>query len=109
MCMYTPQLQRLLKCTYSPYVRVQTTGAGLQGDILGAAEGVSYLVILGLIGWSVYTKTTTGKLSPRLCAPVVKSNTEPGVSLFICIMLERVKLGCHRALLVAPPFCFPSF
>uniref|UniRef100_A0A7S3QVZ4 Uncharacterized protein n=1 Tax=Dunaliella tertiolecta TaxID=3047 RepID=A0A7S3QVZ4_DUNTE len=43
---------------------LKTTGAGLQGDLLGAAEGVSYLVILGLIGWSVYTKTTTGKGLP---------------------------------------------
>ena len=41
-----------------------TTGAGLQGDILGAAEGVSYLVVLGLVGWSLKTKVSTGSGLP---------------------------------------------
>lgn len=26
------------------------------GGALGAAEGVSYLVVLGIVGWSAYTK-----------------------------------------------------
>ncbi|GBG00019.1 hypothetical protein Rsub_12749 [Raphidocelis subcapitata] len=43
------------------------TGAGLPpgpGGLLGAAEGISYLVVLGLIGWSVVTKVTTGSGLP---------------------------------------------
>ncbi|KAG2493099.1 hypothetical protein HYH03_008762 [Edaphochlamys debaryana] len=46
---------------------LQTTGAGLPpgpGGALGAAEGVSYLVVLGLVGWSVATKVSTGSGLP---------------------------------------------
>ena len=32
---------------------------------LGAVEGVSYLAILGLVGWSVYTKVKTGSGLPN--------------------------------------------
>ncbi|GLC37884.1 hypothetical protein PLESTB_001506300 [Pleodorina starrii] len=42
---------------------LKTTGSGLPpgpGGALGAAEGVSYLLVLGIIGWSIYTKATTG-------------------------------------------------
>ncbi len=41
-----------------------TTGAGLQGDALGALEGVSYLAVLGIAGWSAYSKATTGSGLP---------------------------------------------
>jgi len=43
---------------------LKTTGAGLQGDALGALEGLSYLAILGIVGWSVYTKATSGSGLP---------------------------------------------
>ena len=32
--------------------------------IYGAAEGVSYLVVLGVVGWSLYTKVKTGSGLP---------------------------------------------
>jgi hypothetical protein len=50
-------------CLWSEYT-LATTGAGLQGDLLGGAEGVSYLVILGIVGWSAYTKLSTGSGLP---------------------------------------------
>mmetsp|Transcript_10800 Transcript_10800/g.30401 ORF Transcript_10800/g.30401 Transcript_10800/m.30401 type:complete len:197 (-) Transcript_10800:116-706(-) len=37
-----------------------TTGEGLQGAFLGALEGVSYLVLLGVIGKSIALKVRTG-------------------------------------------------
>jgi hypothetical protein len=37
-----------------------TTGAGLQGDVLGGVEGVSYLVLLAVLGVSLQKKLSTG-------------------------------------------------
>ncbi|PNH09080.1 hypothetical protein TSOC_004342 [Tetrabaena socialis] len=37
-------------------------GMGLAG--IGSIEGVSYLVVLAVIGWSIYTKVTTGSGLP---------------------------------------------
>ena len=37
-----------------------STGAGLQGDMLGGIEGVSYLVLLAVLAVSVQKKTSTG-------------------------------------------------
>ncbi|EFJ44908.1 hypothetical protein VOLCADRAFT_38658, partial [Volvox carteri f. nagariensis] len=31
---------------------------------VAASEGVSYLLVLGIIGWSIYTKATTGSGLP---------------------------------------------
>ena len=52
-----------------------STGAGLQGDALGALEGVSYLVLLAVLGVSLQKKTSTGvglegalPGAPRACA-----------------------------------------
>lgn len=42
---------------------LKSTGSGLPpgpGGLLGAAEGVSYLVCLGIVGWSLNTKLRTG-------------------------------------------------
>lgn len=42
---------------------LKTTGEGLPpgpGGIYGATEGVSYLVIVGIVAWSLYTKVKTG-------------------------------------------------
>ena len=54
-------------CLWSEYT-LATTGSGLPADVaggaLGAAEGVSYLVILGIVGWSAYTKVSTGSGLP---------------------------------------------
>mmetsp|Transcript_33001 Transcript_33001/g.43441 ORF Transcript_33001/g.43441 Transcript_33001/m.43441 type:complete len:183 (-) Transcript_33001:245-793(-) len=47
---------------YSEYV-LKTTGSGLPAGpfgLVGALEGVSYLVILGIAGLSILTKTQTG-------------------------------------------------
>ena len=46
---------------------LNTTGCGLPpgpGGALGAAEGVSYLVVAALVGWSVSTKARTGSGLP---------------------------------------------
>jgi hypothetical protein len=47
-----------MQVLYSDWV-LKTTGRGLpEGPygLYGAAEGVSYLVVLGIIGWSIATK-----------------------------------------------------
>ena len=46
---------------------LKTTGEGLPpgpGGIYGATEGVSYLVIVGVVMWSLYTKAKTGSGLP---------------------------------------------
>lgn len=43
---------------------LKNTGKGLPGDILGAIEGVSYLVVLGLTAWSITTKLGSGSGLP---------------------------------------------
>ena len=43
---------------YSEWV-LKTTGSGLPpgpGGLYGAAEGISYLVVVGIVGWSIATK-----------------------------------------------------
>ena len=44
---------------YSEFT-LATTGHGLEGFTLGALEGLSYLVVVGLVATSVYVKSTTG-------------------------------------------------
>lgn len=49
-------------CDYSLYV-LKTTGCGLPAGpfgLIGAAEGVSYLTVVGILGWSLFTKVKTG-------------------------------------------------
>lgn len=49
-------------CDYSLYV-LKTTGSGLPAGFFGlegAAEGVSYLVVAGVFGWSLVKKISTG-------------------------------------------------
>ncbi|KAJ8905667.1 hypothetical protein NDN08_002173 [Rhodosorus marinus] len=41
-----------------------TTGRGLP-DQYGLIEGLSYLVIVGLVGWSIFTKVKTGSGLPQ--------------------------------------------
>ena len=51
---------------WSEYV-LKTTGCGLPagpGGALGALEGISYLVVAGIFGWSIVKKVTTGKGLP---------------------------------------------
>lgn len=46
---------------------LKTTGEGLPpgpGGVYGATEGVSYLVIVGVVAWSLYTKAKTGSGLP---------------------------------------------
>ncbi|KAK8949527.1 hypothetical protein KSP39_PZI004986 [Platanthera zijinensis] len=46
---------------------LKTTGCGLPpgpGGALGAVEGLSYLVVAGIVAWSVYTKARTGSGLP---------------------------------------------
>ena len=46
--------------TYWSEYTLFSTGAGLQGDVLGGVEGVSYLVLLAVLAVSVQKKTSTG-------------------------------------------------
>jgi hypothetical protein len=44
----------------------RSTGCGLPAGpfgLYGALEGLSYLWVVGLVGFSIYTKATTGKAS----------------------------------------------
>ncbi|KAI7836300.1 hypothetical protein COHA_009808 [Chlorella ohadii] len=46
---------------------LKTTGSGLPpgpGGALGAAEGISYLVVVGIVAWSIATKAKTGSGLP---------------------------------------------
>lgn len=46
---------------------LKTTGEGLPpgpGGIYGATEGVSYLVVVGIVAWSLYKKAKTGSGLP---------------------------------------------
>lgn len=46
---------------------LKTTGEGLPpgpGGLYGATEGISYLVIVSVVGWSLYTKLKTGSGLP---------------------------------------------
>lgn len=46
---------------------LKTTGEGLPpgpGGVYGATEGVSYLVIVGVVAWSIFTKAKTGSGLP---------------------------------------------
>uniref|UniRef100_A0A7R9UN66 Uncharacterized protein n=1 Tax=Diacronema lutheri TaxID=2081491 RepID=A0A7R9UN66_DIALT len=55
-----------LVCFVSEFT-LKTTGCGLPagpGGLYGAVEGLSYLAIVALIGWSVATKVQTGKGLP---------------------------------------------
>lgn len=46
-------------------VTLANTGAGLQGsDILGGLEGISYLLFVGIVAWSLKTKIQTGSGLP---------------------------------------------
>ena len=50
---------------------LKTTGCGLPagpGGLLGALEGISYLFVVGLVGYSVYTKVCSAAFTPRVCA-----------------------------------------
>jgi len=67
---------------------LKTTGEGLPpgpGGIYGATEGISYLVIVGVVGWSVYTKVKTGSGLPGSLLGAVE-----GFSY-----LSLVAGGCH--------------
>lgn len=51
---------------YSEYT-LATTGSGLPPGpygLVGAAEGLSYLAVLCIVGWSAYTKVKTGSGLP---------------------------------------------
>ena len=54
---------------------LKTTGEGLPpgpGGIYGATEGVSYLVIVAVVAWSLYTKAKTGSGLPGMLLGAVE-------------------------------------
>ncbi|GAX86532.1 hypothetical protein CEUSTIGMA_g13939.t1 [Chlamydomonas eustigma] len=72
---------------------LKTTGCGLPSGPLGlygAIEGLSYLWVVGLVGYSVYTKTTTGKGLPS--GPYGLLGAAEGMS-YLAILCGLVVLG----------------
>lgn len=61
------------------------------GGIYGATEGISYLVIVGVVGWSIYTKVKTGSGLPGSLLGAVE-----GFSY-----LSLVAGGCHAPTMLA--------
>jgi len=50
-------------CTYARWYTYIHDWLG-PGGLLGALEGISYLFVVGLVGWSVFTKVKTGSGLP---------------------------------------------
>ncbi|EKU21923.1 hypothetical protein NGA_2002000 [Nannochloropsis gaditana CCMP526] len=77
---------------YSEYV-LKTTGCGLPagpGGSLGALEGISYLVVVGIAGWSIVKKIRTGTGLPA--GPAGLLGAVEGLS-FLAILVGAVVLG----------------
>ena len=61
------KLSRLLEPGFQLYfacLAVFAVASALLSPMLGAAEGVSYLVVAGIVGWSLTTKVRTGSGLP---------------------------------------------
>lgn len=72
---------------------MKTTGCGLPAGpfgLIGAAEGVSYLTVVGIAAWSVVTKLRTGKGLPA--GPLGLLGAAEGLS-FLAILAGVVVLG----------------
>lgn len=77
---------------YSEYV-LKTTGCGLPagpGGALGALEGISYLVVVGIAGASIYKKVKTGTGLPA--GPAGLLGAVEGLS-FLAVLAGAVVLG----------------
>jgi hypothetical protein len=77
---------------YSEYV-LKTTGCGLPagpGGALGALEGISYLVVVGIAGASIYKKVKTGTGLPA--GPAGLLGAVEGLS-FLAVLVGAVVLG----------------
>lgn len=71
---------------YSEFV-LATSGCGLPagpGGSLGAAEGISYLVVAGVVAASVYSKVTTGKGLPE--GPAKLLGAAEGVAYLLVVV-----------------------
>jgi hypothetical protein len=74
-----------------------TTGAGLPpgpGGALGAAEGISYLVVTGIVGWSLLTKVKTGSGLPA--GPSGLLGAAEGLS-FLTVLAGIIVFGLKAA------------
>lgn len=77
---------------YSEYV-LKTTGCGLPagpGGALGALEGISYLVVVGIAGVSTYKKVKTGTGLPA--GPAGLLGAVEGLS-FLAVLVGAVVVG----------------
>ena len=74
--------------TYWSEYTLFTTGAGLQGDVLGGIEGVSYLVLLAVLAVSVQKKTSTG---------VGLEGALPGASALPCVVFHALTRAPPRS------------
>ena len=77
---------------YSESVLFQT-GCGLPAGplgLVGAAEGISYLSVVGLVGYSLYTKIRTGEGLPS--GPGGLLGAAEGIS-YLAILAGLVVLG----------------
>ena len=74
---------------------LKTTGEGLPpgpGGIYGATEGVSYLVIVGVVAWSLYTKSKTGSGLPGNLLGAVE-----GFSYLSLVAGELCRVCCYHS------------
>ena len=83
---------------------VSTTGGGLPAGpfgLVGALEGISYLVVVGFVGAALYTKATTGAGLPA--GPAGLLGAAEGLS-FLSILAGTIVL----ALLLGQQNCVPN-
>jgi len=76
---------------------LKTTGCGLPAGpagLIGAAEGISYLSVVGFVGWSLWTKTTTGSGLPA--GPIGLLGLAEGLS-FLAAAVGLAVLGFQVA------------
>lgn len=76
---------------------LKSTGCGLPsgpGGLYGAAEGISYLWVTGIVAWSVYTKVKTGKGLPE--GPYGLLGAAEGLS-YLTILAGIIVLGFQIA------------
>ena len=82
---------------------LKTTGEGLPpgpGGLYGATEGISYLVIVGVVVWSLYTKAKTGSGLPgNLLGAVEGFSYLSLVAGMICM--------CYRCMMLTVSFNVP--
>lgn len=76
--------------TSQPGIQCSQLLASYLAGIYGAAEGISYLVVLGIVGWSLATKARTGSGLPA--GPSGLLGAVEGVS-FLTLLISIAVFG----------------